>query len=765
MFHRFCSGGTLDISIIKTSPEKDEVLGTDGNNFLGGENIDEVIADWILQEHAKLSHSAVLKDAKSKTMARKAAKKAKEALSKKMSCEIKNVRFPGGSKPFKKKLTREKFELLCENLIWSKIPPVIDGAMRKAEGISGECDIDLVIMVGGSTRIIKVQEMLRERFDGTSSVEETTKVRFVGNPDEAVAKGAAIHAFKLANKEALAQMLTDAKETRNQLQNSIELAKEDLERSKDAHAADSSAVKDASAELDRLLAKRAPESPATRVAATKLQTAQNNLEKAKKSNGADSSAVQAAKQKVEAVKQELSKLQEPAQPAPVDGFLVKMAFAWQGEDPEAKKTRLREQEQAKEMITKAEEEQRRAEKEANDEFLLERAKEVSEAEDAQRLAEKIDQETHDAMIRATKESTRRLQRDVADTARALRQQEDNLEEAKKNNANFNPPSKIVTKKFVDVVTHSLGLSVFNPACGSQGMNSDQLSESQERVKNAGGCFNCPLRFSLKWESYSDLDLHVTTPSGDKIYFGKKKSPCGGELDVDQNVQPSTKKPIENVVWKVPVDGDYKVQVHLHNDRDGGKEIPFELEIEEYGEKYIHSGIIKGPCSNGSPRRWKDVSIFKSDSSTKCLINDPLILLNSKLPVTHTKEYSTSFDNQESVRIQVLEGDERFASHEGNTEIMAFSVNGIPKAKAGGAKIEVTFSMDEGGMLHVNAKDVKSGNEGSAKLSIKTGEVDTDTQASLRVQLDKQQQQHDEAEHDDADHGEAGGQEEVNRDEL
>ena len=74
-----------------------------------------------------------------------------------------------------------------------------------------------------------------------------------------------------------------------------------------------------------------------------------------------------------------------------------------------------------------------------------------------------------------------------------------------------------------------------------------MSELQERL-NREGAMTGDVQISLMWENFNDLDLHVVCPSGERIHGGNKLSECGGELDVDANVRPDTKKPVENVVW-------------------------------------------------------------------------------------------------------------------------------------------------------------------------------------------------------------------------
>jgi hypothetical protein len=87
-------------------------------------------------------------------------------------------------------------------------------------------------------------------------------------------------------------------------------------------------------------------------------------------------------------------------------------------------------------------------------------------------------------------------------------------------------------------------------------------EITDRVRRAGGKIG-KVTVSLAWQNYNDLDLHVTTASGEKIFYGHRRSSCGGQLDVDQNVSPTTQTPVENIYWPAdsPPRGPFKVFVH------------------------------------------------------------------------------------------------------------------------------------------------------------------------------------------------------------
>ena len=119
-------------------------------------------------------------------------------------------------------------------------------------------------------------------------------------------------------------------------------------------------------------------------------------------------------------------------------------------------------------------------------------------------------------------------------------------------------------------------------------------ELMERLAREGGKSGV-VQISLAWDDYNDLDMHEFCPSGERIYFNNRKSACGGELDVDMNVRPKSKKPIENVVWtnEAP-DGEYKIGVHFyrhHRKRRTKKTCQFRLRVVTYGQAKEYSGEL------------------------------------------------------------------------------------------------------------------------------------------------------------------------------
>jgi molecular chaperone DnaK len=183
-------GGTYDISVLELGDGVFEVKATNGDTHLGGDDFDQKIIDWLVEEFKKDQGIDLSKDPMALQRLKEAAEKAKMELSTTMQTDI-NLPFitatQEGPKHLNFSLSRAKFEQLVDDLVQRTIPP-----MKRAlddAGISPE-DIDEVILVGGSTRIPKIQEIAKGFFgkDPHKGV----------NPDEVVAVGAAIQGGVLA---------------------------------------------------------------------------------------------------------------------------------------------------------------------------------------------------------------------------------------------------------------------------------------------------------------------------------------------------------------------------------------------------------------------------------------------------------------------------------------------------------------------------------------------------------------------------------------
>jgi molecular chaperone DnaK len=177
-------GGTFDISVLELGDGVFEVKSTNGDTHLGGDDFDKVIMDWLAEEFKKDEGIDLHKDPMSWQRLKEAAEKAKVELSSSSETEI-NLPYitavDGVPKHLVKKLTRAKFEQLSDSLVERTLEPC-----RKALKDAGltTADIDEVILVGGSTRIPKIQEVV-EKFFGKKANRSV-------NPDEVVALGAAI---------------------------------------------------------------------------------------------------------------------------------------------------------------------------------------------------------------------------------------------------------------------------------------------------------------------------------------------------------------------------------------------------------------------------------------------------------------------------------------------------------------------------------------------------------------------------------------------
>jgi len=135
------------------------------------------------------------------------------------------------------------------------------------------------------------------------------------------------------------------------------------------------------------------------------------------------------------------------------------------------------------------------------------------------------------------------------------------------------------------------------------VSSDEIQEDEFNFRIAReGAQSGQVHATLLWNNYNDLDLHVFCPSGERIYFNNKTSKCGGELDVDMNVKPTSRKPIENVFWSaMPPSGEYKVGVHHYaRHRRWRTKDPTEFRIRlSIGDEVKE---YKGSLSKGDPMK-------------------------------------------------------------------------------------------------------------------------------------------------------------------
>jgi len=183
-------GGTFDVSLLQIEDGVFEVLATAGDTHLGGEDFDQRVIDYFVKNYNKKHSVDIKKDPKAMGKLKREVEKAKRTLSSQMSTRIEIESFFKGE-DFSETLTRAKFEELNMDLFKKTLKPVEqvlkDAKVKKSE-------INDIVLVGGSTRIPKVQSMLEEYF----GKEASKKI----NPDEAVAYGAAVQAGVLSGEES-----------------------------------------------------------------------------------------------------------------------------------------------------------------------------------------------------------------------------------------------------------------------------------------------------------------------------------------------------------------------------------------------------------------------------------------------------------------------------------------------------------------------------------------------------------------------------------
>ena len=189
-------GGTFDVSVLSVDEGLFEVLATNGDTHLGGEDFDERTIQYLKQAYIKKTGKDPSKNRKAMAKLKRESEKAKHALSSLHQFTVEIENFNDGD-DFVETLTRARFEELNADLFRKTMVPVTN--VIKDSGLS-KSEIDDIVLVGGSTRIPKVQQMVRDFFDGKEPSKSI-------NPDEAVAHGAAVQAAVLSDDEDPGQVI------------------------------------------------------------------------------------------------------------------------------------------------------------------------------------------------------------------------------------------------------------------------------------------------------------------------------------------------------------------------------------------------------------------------------------------------------------------------------------------------------------------------------------------------------------------------------
>lgn len=183
-------GGTFDVSLLQIEDGVFEVLATAGDTHLGGEDFDQRVITFLAKQYNKKHNVDIMKDLKTMGKLKREVEKAKRTLSSQMSTRIEIEAFHEG-KDFSETLTRAKFEELNMDLFKKTLKPV-EQVLKDAKVKKNE--VNDIVLVGGSTRIPKVQALLEEFFGGKKASKGI-------NPDEAVAFGAAVQGGVLSGAD------------------------------------------------------------------------------------------------------------------------------------------------------------------------------------------------------------------------------------------------------------------------------------------------------------------------------------------------------------------------------------------------------------------------------------------------------------------------------------------------------------------------------------------------------------------------------------
>jgi L1 cell adhesion molecule like protein len=186
-----CGGGTHDLSILTIDEGVFEVRATAGDTHLGGEDFDSLLVDHCATEFQRKTKMDIRSNARALRRLRTACERAKRTLSSATQASIEVDSLMDGS-DLNVVMTRAKFEQICDSVFRRTIAP-LDGLLRDAK--MSKTDIDEIVMVGGSTRIPRIRQLVMDYFNGK-------KLNDSVNPDEAVAYGAAVQAHILSGGQS-----------------------------------------------------------------------------------------------------------------------------------------------------------------------------------------------------------------------------------------------------------------------------------------------------------------------------------------------------------------------------------------------------------------------------------------------------------------------------------------------------------------------------------------------------------------------------------
>lgn len=298
----------------------------------------------------------------------------------------------------------------------------------------------------------------------------------------------------------------------------------------------------------------------------KLMMIESERRRRNLSGGVSVSLIPQEQQSVEPVQQEPFLEEPPAEEEPEEEL--------EEEQEETEEEMLERRRQRDEEWARREEEEERRRREEEEAALAEQQERLKKEQEEQAEKDRLEAEkaAEEARANAEREAAAQAERDAEEAAR----------QAELAAAEEQRLAEIRAAQEKDALERRQAAS-------------RALDELRARLEREGAR-SSDVQVSLMWNNYNDLDLHVVCPSGERIHGGNRKSACGGHLDVDANVRPDSRKPVENVVWpegEAPA-GTYQVFVHYykkHKKRRSKDPTKFQVIANAYGDLMEYTGEL------------------------------------------------------------------------------------------------------------------------------------------------------------------------------